>query len=275
MIYPPENNLGASPVKPEVIERIKQGLLPKRGIYTVAYGAPARACAQRLLTSIEQHMPGLTVMIATDEPADFHHNPNVLIATLPRPDIGAREPKLRMYEVTPAEWQTVLYLDADVELLGPVDFLFDALAAGWDMVLTKNPGKYHTTLEMARPNNRDEVERTWDVMGGSDFVQWNGGVVGFRRSPAVAGVFERWLEGWREARNQDQPALHRAIFQGPVKVLTLGSEWNCSSRYTDGQERAVVYHWQTEAREMKGKLPPKTPGDSEEAWARLRREARR
>ncbi|MCK6580356.1 MAG: hypothetical protein L6Q98_19860 [Anaerolineae bacterium] len=238
-----------------------------RGLYTVAYGAPARECAQRLLESWERHMRATPALVATDEAAAF----DVSTVTLPRPDIGAREPKLRMYEVTPPAWD-VLYLDADVEIMQPVHFFFEALEAGFDLVLTRNPGKYHTTREMARPNNRVEVEATWRLMGGDDLLQWNGGVVAFRRSPEVERFFGLWLAGWREARNQDQPALHRALWAQPLRVLTLGSEWNCSTRYSDGREREIVRHHQTEAREMQTKLPPGVAGDSDQAWRMLRKD---
>ena len=246
------------------------------GLYTVAYGEPARKCARRLLASWRRFMPDVPVLLATDDPAAFfytpHGIPTVTIIQPERPDIGARDPKLRVYELTPPEWAHVLYLDADCELLDSVEFLFEALADGWEMVLTPNPGKYQSTRMMARPNNRAEVEKTLELMGGDNGLQWNGGVFSFRRGETVARVFDLWLEGWREARNQDQPALHRALFTQPVRALTVGSEWNASTRYTDGRDNAIILHHQTEAREMQGKLPIHTPGDSREAWAMLKRE---
>lgn len=241
------------------------------GMYTVAYGAPARACAMRLLTSWQTYMPGVPVMIATDEPDAFAPF-DVIAVTLDRPDIGAREPKLRMSSVTPPQWDAVLYLDADTELMEPVGFLFEAVRAGWDMVICKNPARFHTTRAMARPNNQDEVARTWETMGGDDLLQWNGGVIGFGRSEAVARVFDLWQDGWREQRNQDQPALHRALWRQPLRVLTLGNEWNKSTRYPDGAAREIIRHHQTEAREIGlTKLPPGVAGDSPEAWARVRK----
>lgn len=253
------------------------------GVYTVAYGGPARHCADRLLESWAVHMPNVPVAIATESPFVF---PGAVNIYPDRPDIGAREPKLRMYNLTPSEWEFVLYLDADCELIQPVGFIFDALASGWDMVLTKNPGKYHVMSAAARKNNLPEVERTWERMGGDEFLQWNGGVVGFRRSPAVERFFTRWLNEWRtagiidptpeqlerEGRMQDQPALHRAMFAEPLRVLTLSNEWNKSTRYPDGEAREIIRHYQTEAREMQGKLPPGVPSDSQWAWDALRKE---
>ncbi|MDZ4768363.1 MAG: hypothetical protein SGJ24_04480 [Chloroflexota bacterium] len=239
------------------------------GMYTVAYGAPARVCAERLITSWRRHMPSVPMVIATDD-ADMFEDKDCTALDLRRPDIGAREPKLRMFDATPEDWDCVLYLDADIEILESVVYLFEALAAGWDMVLTRNPGKYHTTREMIRPNNHAEVEETWEVMGSNDRLQWNGGVIGFRRSPAMADVFTAWLREWQRNAQQDQPALHRALWQHPCRVLTLGSEWNRSTRYDDGTAREIIRHHQMEAREMVGKLEEGVRGDSAEAWARLR-----
>jgi hypothetical protein len=241
-------------------------------MYTVAYGAPARACAARLLTSWGQHMPGVPVMVATDDPGAF--GADVDCVMLERVDIGARTPKLRMYDAAPQDWDYVLYLDADIELMQPVDFMFRALAAGYDMVLTRNPDKYHVCSAMMRPNNREEVEETWDAMGGSYKLQWNGGVIAFRRSAAAMAVLSAWLTEWQRWAQQDQPALHRALWAHPCRVLTLGTEWNRSTRYEDGVEREIVRHNQMEAREMRGKLSAGVRGDSDTAWRALKGERR-
>lgn len=220
-------------------------------------------------------MRHVRTLIATDAPAEFEWTYGSYV-TLDRVDVGARVPKLQMYTATPAEWQYVLYLDADTEILEPAHFFYEALElGGFDMVLCRNPGKYHTTREMARNDNRVEVEAIWREMGGSDLLQWNGGVMAFRRSPEVEHFFALWQEAWQVGGGRDQPALHRAMWKQPLRVLTLGSEFNCSTRYSDGHERKVVLHYQTEARELKVKLPSGVRADSEQAWGILEKQQRR
>lgn len=242
----------------------------RSGMFTVAYGKNARDCARALLASWTLHMPDIPAVIATDAPDEFKRTRLLHVISPACPDVGARAVKLSMPDLVPQRWRYCLYLDADTKLVQPVDFLFSAVAAGWELVICKNPGKFAVTDEMQRPNNEDEVRRTWELMGGRRFTHWNGGVWAYRRCPAIFQMFEDWRTGWMEQANQDQPALHRAIHSKPLHVLTLGNQWNWSDRYDDGKTGRVIEHYQMHARRGGAKkLPPGVRGDSPEAWSIL------
>ena len=107
----------------EQSERSTHARQSDHGIFVVAYGEPARDCAENLIASIRQHMPDTPVAVASDRPLSAA---DIYVAS-PDEDLGGRAAKTKMWNNAPAEWEYVLYLDADTELTAPIPFLFDAL----------------------------------------------------------------------------------------------------------------------------------------------------
>lgn len=81
----------------------------------VAFGDPSRTCAARLLGSIRRYLPDVPVCLCSDRKI----GPEDVLRVIPDADIGGRRAKLRAYELAPAEWEAVLYLDADTEVVEP------------------------------------------------------------------------------------------------------------------------------------------------------------
>ena len=241
-----------------------------RGIYVVAYGAPARECARRLLASIRTHMPEIPTMLVGDVPVNAGETTFV---EAPRGDIGARSVKTQIYDRAPAEWQYVLYLDADTELIKPVPFLFQILESGWDFTICKNPQRFHTAKHMVRPDNGDECRETFKLWGTDEMMQWNGGVFGFRRSDATRAFFHAWHKEWTRYAKRDQAALLRALWAHPLKLYPLGNEWNLVPTYDPVSRSAGIVHHVTEAREW-GKGIIAARGDSPQAFAQVARNRR-
>lgn len=235
----------------------------RAGMYCVAYGDPARECAKRLLTSWQAHMNGVPMMLASSAPLDIetHFYPEKDY------DVGGRLAKLSIDRNVPKEWEYVLYLDADTELVAPIPFLFDALQQGWDFVICTNPGKYHSTRMMQRPDNKDEVQQTYDLMGYDDLLQLNGGVFAYRRNARTAAFFEAWISEWMQNAKRDQAALLRALWKHPLKVCVLTNVWNTFDEYNDMKTSAGILHHQREARRTQGIIWER--GDSEAAFKRV------
>lgn len=232
----------------------------RAGVYYVAYGSAARTCAVTALKSWKQHMPDYPIALASTAPLGLETH----FIPAPDQDIGARKVKLQAYDLTPQDWQAVLYLDADTELVNSVQFLFDVLEDGWELVICRNPDKYHTTRRMHRPDNLEEVNATLETLGYSDLIQWNGGVFGFRRCPRVKLFFNTWIEEWERWGGRDQAALLRALWRVPLRVYTLGNEWNTVTRYMRPEQTAGILHYPTTARRWSGRINGRL--DSEAAW---------
>jgi hypothetical protein len=243
------------------LESDRHGL---RGVYYVAYGDQARGCAKGAVASFREWMPGIEIAVASSEHLD---GADVDVECEDR-DIGARYAKTRIYDLTPMEWQYILYLDADTEVVGDISFLFDALTDGWDMVICKNPAKYHIAWEMKRSDNADECEVTFEALGTGELLQLNGGVFSFQRNERTRAFFHAWHQEWLRWGKRDQGALLRALKQHPVKMLVLENfPWNVITRYDD-RDTALIKHYPMTARRWRGKVVARS--DSQAAWEKVR-----
>ncbi len=231
------------------------------GVYLVAYRGPARECAERLIRSIRQHMPGLPVCLVSNEPLGLED----VFQSYPDLDIGARGAKTKIYDLAPQEWQYVLYLDADCEVVADISFLFQLLQDGWEAVFCTNPGKYVRLAEMSRPDNQEETAETLSLLGTGEVLQLNGGVFSFRRCEATARLMREWHREWERYGKRDQAALARALYAGPLRLYVLGNEWNTVTRYVPAERTAGILHYAMQARSWRGVINGRL--DSSEAWA--------
>jgi len=237
----------------------------KRGVIYVAYGEPSRRCALGAIASFKAQMPGIEVGLIGTEPLGcediFIHCDDV--------DIGGRFAKTKIYDLAPHDWQYIMYLDADTEIVDDISFLFNVLTDGWDMVICKNPAKYHIAWQMKRSDNHDECDYTFDRIGTGDLVQLNGGVFTFQRNTRTAAFFHSWHQEWQKWGKRDQGALLRALNDYPVKLYVLENyPWNCITRY-DQREDVCIKHYPMTGRRWRGKVVQRS--DSKAAWATVKR----
>jgi len=235
------------------------------GIYCVAFGKPSRGMAEKLITSVKANMPAVPVCLVSTEPLGAGED--VFVEQEDR-DIGGRIAKIKMCSLAPEAWEYVLYLDADTEIVADVSVMFQFLADGWELVICKNPDKYHVLGMMARPDNKEETTATFKALGGRDLLQLNGGVMAFRRNERVCRFFDLWYEEWDRWGARDQAALHRALWRQPLAVYVLGNEWNTITRYDKPDISAGILHHPTTARRWTGRIDGRL--DSQEAWAKVR-----
>lgn len=233
-----------------------------KGIYTVAYGKPARNCFIRLLTSIRKHLGDIPVCCVSDVPIDTELEYQFI--EFKDEDIGARSVKTRIYELAPKEWQYVLYLDSDTEIISDdALFLFDLLQDGFDCVFCINPTQYVLVSDMSRPDNQDEINELIEMLGTGNLLQFNGGVFGLTRNETTEKLFNGWHDEWEKYGKRDQAALDRVLYNLPVRVYTLGVEWNTVTRYYDKSRSAGILHFPLESRRWVGRID----GKLSEAWA--------
>lgn len=244
---------------------VARGTKSTRGIYCVAFGDPARAAALRMMTSAKRHMPEIPIALCAAKGI----GPEDVLIVQPDSDVGGRRAKLRAYELAPAEWQAVLYLDADTEVVAPIFRYFEWIEDGWEFVICKDPHLMDTMHAFERRNNKVELLKVQAAVGTLHSLQWNGGVWAFGRNERIQRFFQRWQAEWEVHAQRDQGALVRAMYADPLKVLTLGNEWNTFDKYTKGVTTAGLMHYPGDARRWKGALPGRI--DSPEAWSMVRR----
>lgn len=257
----------AKPVKIKGIPKPKeQGTGSTRGIYCVAFGDPARSCAKKLIQTAKKHMPEIPICLCSDRKIGGE---DVLIDSVEDTDIGGRRAKLRAYELAPAEWESVLYLDADTVVVGDIRFYFELIEDGWEFVITKDPHLMDTMHAFRRRNNLAELEETAGQIHTMHTLQYNGGVWAFKRCERVGRFFARWLAEWEKHAQRDQGALIRAMYTEPLRVYLLGNEWNTFPKYTRGIETAGLMHYPGRARRWSGRIPGRI--DSQTAWRAVER----
>ncbi len=235
----------------------------KRGVLYVAYGDPARRCAAGSIDSLRGHMPDVEVAVVGTEPLG---NEDIFVE-YPDEDIGGRSPKTQIYDLAPKDWQYIMYLDADTEIVAPVYFLYKLLDDGWDMVICKNPGKFHIAREMKRSDNGHECDVTFRKIGSDEIIQLNGGVFTFQRNARTAAFFRAWHEEWLKFGKRDQAALLRALWDNPVKLYVLTNHWNTITRYDEETSTAGILHYPMTARRWRGVVHERS--DSPEAWKKV------
>ncbi len=241
-----------------------------RGVLYVAYGKAARQCAAASMDSFKEYHRDIEVALVSNEPIGIED----IFILQPDIEVGARDQKTRIYDLAPNHWQYILYLDADTEVIADITFLFDALADGWDLVICKNPGKYHTARKMVRSDNKDECAVTFELIGTDQVMQLNGGVFAFQRNPRTQAFFTAWHREWERWGKRDQAALLRALWMHPLKIYYLGNEWNTilrpdnTGRYTlEKSDSAGILHRPMTARRWRGLIQGRS--DSQEAWAKV------
>jgi len=236
----------------------------RSGIYCVAYGRPARICADRLIKSCKKYIPAIPVAFAGVEPMNAGED---IFINQPDIDVGGRFAKLQVNNLAPKEWQYILYLDADTEIVSAdMTFLFKILQDGWEFVITKD---YMATIQkMRRPDNGAEIKQTFQLLGDDQLMSFNGGVFAFRRNAQTKKFFDCWISEWNDKwARRDQAALLRALWRYPLKTFVLGHEFNSVPHYFDPKETAGILHWATKARRWgsRGKLIPHRLDDPR-AW---------
>jgi len=255
-------------IEPKAEGRMKpkeRGTGSKRGIYCVAFGDPARRCARRMMETAKRHMPDIPIALCSDREI----GPEDVLIVQPDSDIGGRRAKLRAYELAPAEWQAVLYLDADTEVVAPIYRFFEWIEDGWEFVICKDPHLMDTMHAFRRPGNRVELNDTERTIYTLHTLQLNGGVWAFARNDRVQRFFSRWLAEWERYAQRDQGALIRALYAEPLRILVLGNEWNTFPKYTKGIKTAGLMHYPGRARRWKGLIRGRI--DSPAAWEAVKR----
>jgi hypothetical protein len=122
---------------------------------------------------------------------------------------------------------------------------------------------------MRRPDNEAECQATFAVMGTEEMVQFNGGVLAFRRNERTAAFFRAWHEEWQRWGKRDQAALLRALWRCPVRLFVVGNQWNTIYPYCpdDPNWTAGILHHVLFVRRWTGTIEDRL--DSKEAWGRV------
>ena len=242
----------------------------KCGVYIVAFDQKAHDCAYHLIRTIHKYSPGIPIALvcegfkgnfakpadpklkpyATPLPETFKRvlRPGDVVIPYAAKDRRARSPKTKVYTLAPAEWQYVLYLDADILVRCKLDPIFQMLHDGWDAVFTLSVPDDPLVKGCQRAKYKAENKYTNGKLGSNEILQWAGGVWAFQRNERT----RRWLtlfhEEWKRYSHTDQQAMMRSLWRSGVRAWTLGTEWNTFAHKGELNRSAGIYHFATAAR---------------------------
>jgi hypothetical protein len=195
------------------------------GIVYVAIGPRFVAEASLSAESVRRYLPGVPILLFTDQPAKIQHGFDAIIplfAPHPRAHIN------KVIAMTQSPFEKTLLLDTDTYVCAEISGLF-ALLDRFDIAMTQE-----------RPY-RDEFPAGSGVPDA--FVEFNQGVIAFRRSYEVQEALKESLS-WTEKLDAryDQPPLRLALFHSKARIATLPLEYNCrfaSYGYLSGPVRIL------------------------------------
>lgn len=186
----------------------------------MAYGGPARQELEKAVVQIWEHS-SLPVAVICDKPVAPENNDRFHQIIIPEQDRGGRLAKMSIDTLSP--FDEMIYMDVDSRVRGSLDVGFDALHAGWDMVLTSSGRQGDDLL-----GNCDGKDRkmTIDTLRTSNLLGLQCGVMWIRKSPKLSSLFSAWREEWSKFKSKDQAAFLRALWRVPVSIWLLGRPFN-------------------------------------------------
>lgn len=178
------------------------------GVLFVATGVGYRGLARRAAESVARVCPGLPIDLHTDEPVEAGVFDQVTVIADPwfRSRIDA---------MAATRFERTLHLDADVLALADFRDVFTLLDR-FDVALAHDQAR---NSEAAHAGFRRPLPPA--------FPQFNGGVIAYRRVPAVLDFLGAWAAALRESgMRKDQPALRELLWESELRIATLPPEYN-------------------------------------------------
>jgi hypothetical protein len=193
---------------------------PVAGVVYVATSKRYVDEAREATALLKRSNPRIPVCLVTDQPHDpVFWDELVLVSN---PAFGFRDKILMGL----CPFERFLYLDTDtnviddisevLELLRRFDFAGHQLFEGHDCPLPGIPDA---------------------------FPEFNGGVLGFRRSPALGDFFARWLARYDSyyalnrdghyhySNSSDQKSLRQTVYESDLRIAVLGPEYNLTPHH--------------------------------------------
>lgn len=228
------------------------------GVLYIASGDPIYCrAALRSAESVRRHSPHLGIHLFSDaagvEMAERESDRlGITALTIENPH---RRSKVDYLKNSPFE--RTLYLDSDTIACSPLDEVFHVL------------DRFDVALAHAHQRNQRRTTRRWTVDIPTAFPQFNGGVIAYRRNPAVEEFLNQWSRFYHsEGFRKDQVTLRELLWKSELRIATLPPEFNIRYEkylriWDTGEARPRILHLRR-FHERPGRLrrllgPPRPP----------------
>ncbi|WP_193140502.1 glycosyltransferase [Meridianimarinicoccus sp. MJW13] len=167
--------------------------------------------ADRAARSLRAASPGIPIDIYTDSPVDesAYDMVHALGKSWFRPKFEA---------LLRSRFERTVYLDVDIVVVGDISDIFDVLE------------RFDVALAHVQNRNQKFARKTWRKPIPNAFPQFNGGLLGIRRSPEVTEMLMECIAALEAGAPKDQPVLRELIYDSSLRVATLPPEYNSRDR---------------------------------------------
>ncbi|SHO51842.1 putative nucleotide-diphospho-sugar transferase [Desulfopila aestuarii] len=184
-----------------------------RGVLYIAAGKKHAEAARCSAESVRQTNPGLDVHIFTDS----RNVDETIFSSHSLIENGHYRSKVDYIGQSP--FYKTLYLDSDTRVLVDISEIFDML------------DHFDIALAHAHRRNHPNTLREWTKPIPYSFPQLNGGVIAFRKDPAVINFFEEWKTAFHSAGlTKDQVTLRQLLYESNLRLNVLPPEYNIRYR---------------------------------------------
>lgn len=212
------------------------------------------------VTSLKQHLPDIPVTIFSDRAIGHPGFDREIL--LDNPQYNWSDKIAQMYA---SPYDYTLFIDTDTYICDDFSEIF-ALLDNFDLGVVHAPYRESHKLELP-----------------DSFPEMNTGVILFKKSPKVEQFFKNWttiyqqhIEHRQEQQKReafpDQPAFRQALYESPLRIATLPTEYNCRFIYpvsVDGKVKILHGRYpnlEFLAHEINSKLEPRIFAIDSKAW---------
>ena len=207
----------------------------RHGVLYLATGDEHRALACASISCLRRYGYRGPVRVLTDQPGWLPAELRCEQVLLPdaADGLASRHYKTQLVRFG---YDLTLFLDADAVPVSDISSIWALLDDG-DIAMAadiqRSVGEA-ITMNWRRDRWKEEWGDEYRLMirlGLADHPYFNSGVILFRRTGAVAGLFDAWHEEWQRYGTRDQMALVRAAALTATRVGVLPQAWNCQPRH--------------------------------------------
>jgi len=211
-----------------------------QGILYIATGKKYIDAAVRSAKTVQKFCPGLPIHLYADwqnHGFQFDRSPYPF-TSVGQIDQPHRRSKVDYLPLSPFDW--TLYLDTDTALNADIRDMFRILE------------RFDIALTHAMKRNFSERLTKWRIDLPSAFPQHNGGVILYRKTPAVIKFLEEWRDQYHaniKEFQQDQRTLRETLWSSDLRIATLPPEYNVRFLkyhflWSKSEARTKIFHLQ-------------------------------
>ncbi|MCC5973281.1 MAG: hypothetical protein JJT81_04435 [Rubellimicrobium sp.] len=180
------------------------------GILYIATGEAFTRAANAAAASVRAQCPGLAIDIFTDSAGVL--DPALFDRILPIEDPHRRS---KVDYLPRTRFDRTLYLDTDTRIVADITEMFDIL------------DRFDIAFAHAHARNKTTHVEHWTKPLPPAFPQLNGGVILYRRTPAVTAFLADWSRAYHTAGfGKDQTTLRELVWDSDLRPYILPPEYN-------------------------------------------------